>query len=139
MNPAYCIGAYGFQVSADGSFAAGPDPGGKTVTGQITPPELQTLNGDVAQLTQADLNASLVCQGSHIIPGVMDEVTLQNGSQTYTLYEGNSVSLHGSDCVSGDPAKEERLHSDLNAIMKEYYPVPFPSGNIPGPTPTASP
>ena len=35
MLPAYCQGKYGFQVMVNGEWRAGPDPGGRSVSGRF--------------------------------------------------------------------------------------------------------
>lgn len=129
-NPDSCLGAYGFRVYSNRSLVAGPPPGGGIVSGIIEGSELETLDQDVGALTATDLNSPLVCHGAEAAPGFTDKVVLNNGRRDFIVYEGSSVSLHGSDCTIADSPKAEKLHSDLRALMREYYPVPYPEGGI---------
>lgn len=120
---------------------AGPPPGGGIVSGMIWGRELETLDQDVARLSATDLSSPLVCQSPQVLPGVQDRVVLNDGQQRdFVIFEGSSAALHGSDCTAGDPVKAEKLHADLHALMKEYYPVPFPRGGVvkAGPAPGSS-
>src|SRR5690348_12012691 len=46
MNPAFCVGTYGFAVDHSGRYVDGPAPSGNVMTGSITPDELRQLNDD---------------------------------------------------------------------------------------------
>lgn len=127
LNPAQCVGVYGFHVMPDGTYQAGPSPGGQTAQGSITSLELQMLDNDIRQLSQADLNSTLVCQSGSVIAGIQDKVTVTEAGNNYVIYEGESIPDHGSQCTAGDPASAEQLHSDLRNLMEKYYPTPFPS------------
>lgn len=130
MDEDLCLGAFGFRVYSDRTLVAGPPSGGGVVSGIIRGRELEILDRDVAGITPTDLNAPLVCRSDRVIPGVDDKVILSNGQRHFVVYEENSVALRGSDCASGDPVKAEKLHADLSAMMREYYPVPFPLGVV---------
>lgn len=135
MNPDSCRGAYGFAVFSDGTWAAGPSPSGKTVSGKLTNEQLSTIQTDIEQFSPADLTANLVCTQAQAIPGRQDTIQIWYGDQAYTMYQYSNQA--GSECYSGNDKLDARLQVDMHALMQQYYPVPFP-GATPGPSPSVS-
>jgi len=118
-----CLGRYGFAVSRDGSYLAGPSPEGTKSIGQIQPGEMQQLEALMLPLSPEALGGQANCTkgGS---PGIRDQVdvTFQDQSIVRIYDLGGSV---GQLCIRGSRPEVERLHEYLHKLMARYYPVPF--------------
>lgn len=135
MNPDACRGAYGFAIFSDGTWAAGPSPSGKTVSGKLTENQLTTIQTDVGLFSPSDLTADLVCTQAQGIPGRQDTIQIWYIDQPYTMYQ--YFNPNGSECYSGNDKLDARLEVDMHALMQQYYPVPFPADS-PTPSPSVS-
>lgn len=135
LPPAYCVGIYGFTVFPNGTFLAGPASDGQTLTGVLEASERSLIQSDVAALQQFPLTGNLTCTSDAGIAGVNDTVTLTpgpSGSPSVVIFQ-QAYTASSSNCFLGNPTAAFTLHNDLNALMKKYYPIPFP----PQPSPSA--
>jgi hypothetical protein len=124
MNPAYCVGAFGFAVESDGRFTVGPAPDGSSITGVITNSERQQIDAD-ANAVAANLNTGEECDTVATVPGSSQSVDLelQDGGSAQVVARGVTF---GSVCYRGGRAAATRLETDLADVMSRYYPRPFP-------------
>ena len=59
MEPARCVGAYGFSVTSEGRFQAGPSPEGEAQTGNVSADELSLLQAAANRAAPLDPNLAL--------------------------------------------------------------------------------
>jgi hypothetical protein len=144
-----CPGAYGFTINPNGSFQAGPNDLGVIVGGRVTSMELAMINSDLAvfnpgftaTLALGELSVGPTCVDDPTLAGVMSNVTV-GFSDGIALAPISSNGSPGQFCFTADPIGGERLREDVNALLEEYYPNPFPTQNpvpSPAPGPSASP
>jgi hypothetical protein len=136
-----CIGAYGFTVLSNGSYQVGPAPTGLLLSGSLAPGEADVINQDALSVAAGNLTGAYTCAGSNESPGNRDDVSILFGGQNTAdvVYREFLIGV-GSDCYIGNANAAFQLHTDLNRLMTEYYPIPFPSPTAsPSPTPSASP
>jgi hypothetical protein len=100
MVPAYCQGAYGFQVSGDGLWMAGPDPSGFSISGHLSKTESRRLRHAANQILHKLVTPSSDCERDEQIPGVGESVTVR-GQQRSMKLEGAGGRLNPS-CTRGD-------------------------------------
>jgi hypothetical protein len=136
MTPAYCLGLYGFSVTKEGGWQAGPAPHGSPITGNLTADELSLLSDDVAALMEADLSQPFTCDATYnAIPGMGMTMSLTLVGQSpisiyeYSHWEENASggSTPSSNCYRGTEEASKKLGQDFGTIMKKYYPRPYPS------------
>lgn len=123
LNPASCVGLFGFAVTADGRYTIGPAPSGQSVSGTLSAQELAQLSAAAGQVAGGK-GASPQCDSGASVPGVSDAVdlTVSDG----TVIRAYEQSFQGT-CTRGGRDAALRLHDDLHALMQRYYPTPFPS------------
>lgn len=123
MNPAACVGAYGFKVNADGTYLAGPSPSGRAVSGQISEQELASLSPFViADIASSSTSA---CEASTHLPGSADKVRVVESNKSF--YDSYSyIGTTGQICYRGDRSVAFELHNQLHFLMMKYYPANFP-------------
>jgi hypothetical protein len=120
LNPANCVGQFGFSIDSKGNFTAGPSPTGKTVTGAITSAELSALQAALAPLVQS---SSMTCDNQGGVPGVSDTISASftDGSQS------DLFTFSGQSCFLGDTADGMAFRDLFHQLLKKYYPNPFPA------------
>ena len=127
MDPLGCSGEFGFKIDAGGNFTAGPSPTGKTVTGQITMSELNSLMS--ASNGMIDSTSSLAgCSAQPAVPGVGDviRVTTTAPVTITTLDEGAFVGP-SEQCPAGASTQQiNALNAFVHQLRQKYYPNPFP-------------
>ena len=124
LNPQFCVGAYGFTVRSDGSYTVGPAGGGETLTGSVTGDERTRLSAD-AVAAAASITEQTSCDRTALVPGVADRVDLVAvPAGTVPVYQVNP----GAICYRAAREASYTLHDDLAALMRKYYPRPFPPG-----------
>ncbi|MES2298868.1 MAG: hypothetical protein V4582_17620 [Pseudomonadota bacterium] len=132
-----CRGAYGFTVQAQGGYSAGPDPSGKTVTGQLTAAELAQLRMDASTVARgAAADAKGQCEReSDTVPGSGSLATLTPAGggadlvvrsagllAASTVFDGPTINR----CYFGGQREATiSLLADLDALEAKYYPQPF--------------
>ena len=123
-----CPGAYGFSVSADGSFQVGPGPHGENAQGQLSPEGFTELDQALTLFlsgvdnTISDDSLTETCR-PHVRRGSDDEVSLRTATRQQLLYRQN-----GNDfCVKqGNLDHAEGLHRVIRKLTELHYPLPFP-------------
>jgi len=120
VNPASCVGQFGFAIDSMGNFTAGPSPAGKTVTGAITPAELSSFQSALAPLVQ---NSSMICDNQPLVGGVSDKISASftDGSQ------GDLFTFSGQSCFLGDMTNGMAFRDLFHQLLTKYYPNPFPA------------
>ena len=123
LVPAFCVGLYGFTVTSDGRYTAGPADDGTKLEGSLTDTERVRLSSDAAALA-ANLGVAEVCDSAGTVPGVGDSVDMYDSRNMVTrVYD-----LGLKTCYRGGRTRATQLHDDLAALMARYYPRPFPTG-----------
>ena len=123
LVPAYCVGHYGFTVTSDGRYTAGPSDDGTKLEGSLTDTERVRLSSDAA-VVAANLGVAEVCDSAGTAAGVGDSVDMTDSTNRVTrVYD-----LGRNTCYRGGRARATQLHDDLAALMARYYPRPFPPG-----------
>ncbi|HXK10929.1 MAG TPA: hypothetical protein VMT70_14870 [Vicinamibacteria bacterium] len=122
LNPSYCAGTYGFTVTSDGRYVVGPAENGVQVGGSLSEAELARLSADAARVA-GGLGGGQQCDTAGTVPGVGDTVDLTDSRDgTSRVFD---LEVKGT-CTRGGRDQAVQLHDDLNALMLEYYPRPFP-------------
>jgi hypothetical protein len=133
------VGAYGFTVFNNGTFQVGPAQG-QIVTGALQPDELSTINVDASAVAGDNLTGSFSCLSTPAVLGPQDTVTLTIPGKTPIIVYQGIVANNGNQCYVGNESDTLRLHDDMQTLLSEYYPTPFPTVQpSPGPTPTPVP
>jgi hypothetical protein len=123
MSPAYCRGAYGFEITFDGAFTAGPSASGRRIEGRLDPASLTNLMR-VTERVLADPDArETSCGPIHGIPGVSETVSIAAAGRTLALRGATGVL--DQRCVSGNVADLEALFAAAHQAMSRRYPSPF--------------
>lgn len=123
MVPAYCQGAFGFDVSMTGQWKAGPTPDGKSRSGSITRDELANLKTAVAAALSASSQKSPDCAARPMmVPGVSELVTVTLAPQKVIL-RGSAGHLDRF-CKNID-VTETQLFDLVDHLMRKYYPTPL--------------
>jgi hypothetical protein len=124
MRDDYCFGRYGFTVTDDGSFIAGPSPSGNKAEGRIQPQKLQHLRELIVQLfaTMSSEDKSWKLGGP---PGIKDQldITFSEGGVVRVYDRGSTI---GKLYYVGSWERVRDLHEYFHELMAQYYPVPFP-------------
>jgi hypothetical protein len=123
MVPAYCQGKFGFRITVDGSFVAGPDPLGRSVSGGLGNVEAQELRSAAEQVLEGVNARSAECHIRPEIPGVDETVVVLGKGRTVVLRgAGGQI---GRECGPGDAVADARLFEMADRLMRNYYPKPF--------------
>lgn len=122
MVPAYCRGRFGFRVTRDGKWLAGPDPSGFSVFGHLSKDESRRLRRVAAQVLGSPARPPADCEARQPIPGVDEIVTVQ-GPERVVKLEGAGGQLNPS-CAPGLASAAE-LFALADALVQRYYPQPF--------------
>jgi hypothetical protein len=122
MVPAYCRGAYGFEVSEDGRWLAGPDPSGYSVSGRLSKRESRQLQSAAKRILGKPAKPPSDCVPNQQIPGVGESVTVR-GQQRSMKLEGAGGRLNPL-CARGDRSAAQ-LFALADSLMRRYYPRPF--------------
>jgi hypothetical protein len=138
---ANCVGAYGFTVFNNGTYQVGPASTGLYLLGSLAPGEIDVINQDAISVAAGDLTGGYTCAGTGTSSGDQDNVSvLFTGQNAGDVIYRQFLIGEGSDCYIGDKNAAFQLHEDLNNLMNEFYPIPFPSpAGSPSPTPSSSP
>ena len=123
MVPAYCQGRFGFRMTVDGAFVAGPDPDGRSVSGYLRNVEAQELRSAAEQVLEGVNARSVECHIHPEIAGVVESVVVSGNGRTVVL-RGASGRL-GRACAPGDAVADARLFEMADRLMRHYYPKPF--------------
>ena len=124
LNPRFCVGAYGFTVRSDGSYTVGPGSAGETLAGSLTGDERARLSADAMAAT-VSITEQTSCDPAATVAGVADRVDLVAVPLgTVPVYQVNP----GAICYRAARDASYALHDDLAALMRKYYPQPFPPG-----------
>jgi hypothetical protein len=122
MVPAFCQGAFGFQISANGEWQAGPSPEGRTSSGRLAESEWSRLQATGERALQSEALETKECQPRPRLPGVMETVTVAAQTRNITLY-GLGGKLDPA-CGAATSAEAE-LFGIADQLMRRYYPRPF--------------
>jgi hypothetical protein len=122
MVPDYCQGAYGFEVSENGRWLAGPDRSGFSVSGRLSKREIRQLQYAATQILGKPAKPPADCEPNLEIPGVGESVTVHAQERSVKL-EGAGGRLDPS-CARGDRSAAQ-LFALADRLMRRYYPRPF--------------
>ncbi len=135
MNPAYCLGGYGFFIDSTGQYIAGGDHGPTEVRGKLTQEEFAALDAAATALAPTVFGPPLgpgteSCAPTVPIPGISDRITMgvlvTPATNTYA-----SVDVYRADatgiCHTGDATKAAAVRDLVHQLRAKYYPIPFPS------------
>ena len=141
LRPQDCLGAYGFSVSAEGRYTAGPDPvTGRVSTGPLTSAELAALDAAIAAVVPREgermvpVPPPLTCidRGETMplstaspelalhpvsLPGMGDVVDVEAAGKLEDVYDLGESRV----CYLG--AGGLAVHATLHALMSKYYPL----------------
>jgi hypothetical protein len=123
MSPAYCQGAYGFEIASDGAFTAGPSASGRRIEGRLDLASLTNLTRATERVLADPDARETPCSPIHGIPGVSETVSIAAAGRTLAL-RGAPGALDPR-CVSGNVADLEALFSAAHQAMSRHYPSPF--------------
>lgn len=123
MSPAYCRGAYGFEITSDGAFAAGPGASGRRIEGRLDPASLTNLMRATERVLADPGARETPCGPIHGIPGVSETVSIAAAGRTLVLRGASGVL--DLRCVSGNVADLEALFGTAHQAMSRHYPSPF--------------
>jgi len=126
VAPASCSGLYGFSIDNNRGFTAGPSPTGKTVQGNISSDEANTLSATV-NAYQATVTGQSSCQPTSGLPGTSDLILMDTTTITQLQVFASNVQPSGTTCVSADAGQTSALVSYIQQLRTKYYPTPFPS------------
>lgn len=119
-NDADCLGKYGFIVTAEKAYQAGPAADGKSLKGELSDADFESINSAYQALLTAATTAStetcaLLSEGSE------DTITVtQNSSNQVLLQTSNASEAECSEAAW-------TLHSALRGLAEKYTVQPFPS------------
>jgi hypothetical protein len=124
MIQRYCQGAFGFNISPEGHWRAGPDPAsGRIQEGQITSEELLPLRITTDRVFSLDAVQRQNCSIRPILPGVSETVVLMVPSQWAVTLRGEGGKIDPScGAANSDYGVTFNLADEL---MRRYYPRPF--------------
>jgi hypothetical protein len=123
MEAAYCQGAFGFRVTTNGEWRAGPSPDGRSRVGRLTQAERSRLRSSIEQALHSGIPASQNCPPHPmIIPGVMETLTIANRGQRVVL---RGVGGKIDPLCSAVTSANATLFSFVDSLMRRYYPTPF--------------
>jgi hypothetical protein len=123
VSPAYCQGAYGFEIASDGAFTAGPSASGRRLEGRLDPASLTNLARATERVLANPDARETPCGPIHGIPGVSETVSISVGGRTLAL-RGASGALDPR-CVSGNLMAFQALFRAAHEAMSRQYPSPF--------------
>ena len=123
MLPAYCQGAYGFEIASEGAFTVGPSAAGRRLNGVLDSASLTNLARAVEQVLADPDARETPCGVIRAIPGVSETVSISADNRTLVL-KGSSGALDPR-CVSGNFAALQALFSAAHQAMSRHYPSPF--------------
>jgi hypothetical protein len=124
MVPAYCQGTYGFQVTGNGKWRAGPDPSGQSLSGRVPKKENHALRRAADRVLRNPPRQPSECDRRQAIPGVGETVTVQGPGRVVKL-QGAGGQLN-SLCAPGHITAAVEFFALADALMRRYYPRPFP-------------
>ena len=122
MPPALCQGAFGFQISANGEWRAGPSPEGRTSTGRLAESEWSHLQAAAERALQSGASETKECKPRPRLPGVMETVIVADQTHSVTLY-GFGGKL--DPACGGATSAEAELFRIADQLMRHYYPRPL--------------
>ena len=123
MLPAYCQGGFGFRISPEGDWLAGPAPDGRTSSGRLLPSERQALQMAVRRVLNTLPASSYECHVRPRIPGVGEMVAITTDRQAL-VFRGAGGQLEPG-CTPGDARADAALFALVDRLMRRYYPRPF--------------
>jgi hypothetical protein len=133
--PAYCRGGYRFRVARDGTWLAGPDPSGFSVSGRLSKSERRRLRRARCWAAPQDNRRIVIVVKQFRVSA--KTVTVQGPERAVTL-DGAGGQLNPS-CAPGRPAAAE-LFAFADALLQRYYPPPLHSNNnLISPIPSCAP
>ena len=115
-----CVAAYGFAVSADGSYRVGPDAHGYKLTGKVTAEEQNALESALTSARQSSETVSETCVGNETVQG--------NSTVTFTsASEQTLIRVAGLDfCYRAKSvATAAALYKEITLLADKYYARPF--------------
>lgn len=125
----YCVGQYGFTVSADRRFEAGPGPKGQVQSGFLSEEEHAKVENLVRFAAQAPRVAGAEPQCEDHDFGAEeseDKITLTLNGNDHALF-ASSLEENGRYCfqtATAEPATQ--LRDAVVELARKYYSVPFP-------------
>jgi hypothetical protein len=123
MSPGYCLGAYGFEITSEGAFTAGPSASGRRIEGRLDPASLTNLMRATERVLADPDARETPCGPIHGIPGVSETVSIAAAGRTLALRGASGVL--DPRCVSGNVADLEALFGAAHHAMSRHYPSPF--------------
>ncbi|OFZ19690.1 MAG: hypothetical protein A2X94_16680 [Bdellovibrionales bacterium GWB1_55_8] len=119
----YCVGQYGFLVTADGTFEVGPGPAGQRKSGRISDDELKMIDAAViAAVGGIDLNRAESCNEVDALASE-DTVTISMSNGDVGLVRASGTNF----CFQTATVEQaEALHKAIRELADKYYTLPFP-------------
>jgi hypothetical protein len=117
-----CKGAFGFMVTANGSWTAGPDPAtGRTYKGEVTSQEWSELRNLVKQFF-ATKPADYSCPARPIVPGVSETIIVKLAGKPEVALRGLGGKIDPNCEAAGASSS---LFKKSDELMQKYYPEKF--------------
>ncbi len=125
MARAYCVGASGYTIFSDGHWQVGPSPEGTKLEGRLTSKEQASLEAAVRRLGAKGIEAQQACEAVGAVPGSGSAVQLQT-PQGSAMLAVSGVVPPDLKCHGGSLAARMTVVDQVDALLRRYYPRPFP-------------
>lgn len=123
MAPGACLGAYGFEMKADGVFSAGPSPAGRSVGGRMDAKDHKALASAVARVLADPEAGEVACGPIRGVPGAGETVAISANGRDLVLRGGGGALDHR--CVRGPVDTMDFIFRAAHRAMARGYPRPF--------------